>query len=103
MFCPQCGREVCDNAAVCVGCGMSLANVSKKGEGKVSAGWWWLGFLIPLAGLLVWIFCHDTEPIKAKKAGIGAIIGTVVSVVLAVLLTLLPVLLFIFMETTYYY
>ena len=85
MYCRYCGKEISDLAAVCVHCGQSVNKPTQTSEGHVSAGWWWLGFLIPLAGFLIWIFSHETEPIKAKKAGIGAIVGTVVSIVSAVL------------------
>ena len=67
MFCPNCGKEISDLAAVCVGCGRNLEGVHPKNEKRAGAGWWWLGFLIPMAGILIWIFCHDTEPKKAKK------------------------------------
>ena len=85
MFCKYCGKEISDLASVCIHCGQSVNKPVQTKEGHVSAGWWWLGFLIPMAGLLVWIFCHDNEPKKAKKAGIGAIVGAVTSVVLFVL------------------
>ena len=85
MFCSNCGREIDDKAVVCVGCGASVKNMKIKNS-KASAGWWWLGFLIPLAGLLVWICCNDSDPAKAKKAGIGALVGFIVSVVLGVIM-----------------
>ncbi len=89
MFCQNCGKEIPDNAYVCLGCGKTVSNSNKVNEGNVSAGWWWLGFLIPIAGLLIWIFCNDNEPIKAKKAGMGALIGTIVGVVATVLIYIL--------------
>ncbi len=37
MYCPYCGKEVVDDAVVCVGCGRSLQRVSvKAGQGNVS-------------------------------------------------------------------
>ena len=86
MFCSNCGREIDDKAVVCVGCGASVKNMKSMSanNAKASAGWWWLGFLIPLAGLLVFICCNDSNPAKAKKAGIGALVGFIVSVVLSI-------------------
>ena len=83
MYCIHCGQLIDDRAAVCVHCGQTVTKL--RPEGKVSCGWWWLGFLVPLAGLLIFIFSHDTEPIKAKKAGWGALIGTILSVALVAL------------------
>ncbi len=88
MYCVHCGHQIADEAAVCIHCGRAVTKL-RKSEGHVSCGWWWLGFLIPLAGLLVFIFSHDTEPIKAKKAGWGALIGVIASVVLVVLVYVL--------------
>ena len=85
MFCPNCGKEIDPKASVCLGCGVSVSRMIKHPEGKVSAGWWWLGFLLPIAGLFVWLFCNDTEPLKAKKAGWGALVSVIVSVAIVIL------------------
>jgi len=86
MFCPRCGRQMDDRAAVCLSCGKSLTGTAQpKEEGHVSAGWWWLGFFVPIAGLFLWIFCQENEPKKARKAGWGALIGTILSIVFMVL------------------
>ena len=86
MFCPNCGREINPNASVCLGCGVSVDKLVKKESGSAGAGWWWLGFFIPLAGLLVYMFCQDTEPARAKKAGKGALTGFILSIALTILL-----------------
>ncbi len=83
MFCSKCGKELSDKAAVCVGCG---ANVKQSViEDSAGCGWWWIGFLVPIAGLLIWITCNDNQPKRAKKAGIGALVGVILSVVLVVM------------------
>ena len=84
MYCNHCGKEVADVASVCIHCGKSL-NKTRVDDSKAGWGWWWIGFLIPLAGLLIYIFCQDDAPNKARKAGIGAIVGAIVMVVLLVL------------------
>lgn len=89
MFCPRCGKEIMQGSDVCFGCGIMLDKVIKAPLKRVSAGWWWLGFFLPLVGLLLWIFLNDSEPAKAKKCGWGAIIGVIVSVALVVLYYLL--------------
>lgn len=40
-----------------------------------SIGWGFLGFCIPLVGLILFLVWKDSKPLSAKKAGIGAIIG----------------------------
>lgn len=85
MFCPNCGKEISDIASICVNCGAKVSSPAQKVEDNPSCGWWWLGFFVPLAGLLVWLTCQDNQPVKAKKAGIGAIIGTITAAVLVVL------------------
>lgn len=95
MFCSNCGREVSDQAVVCVGCGADVKKQRITDSG--SAGWWWLGFLIPLAGFLVWLTCNDTQPKRAKKAGIGALVGVIVSAVLVVLVYVLWIVLIVFL------
>ncbi len=50
-----------------------------------------LGFLIPLAGFIMWVAWNDQMPQKARSAGKGALIGfityavvTVVSIIIIV-------------------
>ena len=94
MHCPHCGWHMDDRAAVCLSCGKSLTRkASPKEEGHVSAGWWWLGFLIPLAGLLIWVLCKDSTPIRAKKAGKGALTSVIVSIVCSVVFTVVYIVL----------
>ena len=84
MYCTNCGREIDDNAAVCVGCGHSVA---KKGEKDApSKGFAILGFFIPIVGLILYLVYERTCPLKAKSAGKGALIGFIVSIILSVLL-----------------
>ena len=101
MICPNCGYDADDKAAVCLGCGMNLERTKKSDKKKVGAGWWWLGFFIPVAGILIWAICRDEEPRKAKRAGIGAICGIITGVLLYLLITLLPLLLLL-LETPIY-
>ena len=88
MFCPFCGRQIADNAYICVNCGNKVEHVSaaRRAGDTGSIGWWWLGFLVPLAGLLIWLFGRDSTPNNARRAGIGALVGFIVSIVSIVLL-----------------
>lgn len=93
MYCKNCNKEISDKAAICIGCGAEVKQpVVKDGGG---AGWWWLGFLVPVAGLLIWVTCNDNQPNRAKKAGIGALVGAITSAVLVILVYVLWFLLMI--------
>ena len=79
-----------ENAAVCLNCGKYVTHVTKqKPNDSTSAGWWWLGFLFPFIGFILWLVWTDSTPIRAKKAGTGALTGIIVSVVLVVLFYIL--------------
>ena len=84
MYCTKCGKQIDDKAVICVGCGSRVEET--KVEKKPSALWWWLGFLIPIVGLIMWGVLRDSEPKKAKLLGMGALIGFITSIVLTVLI-----------------
>lgn len=87
MFCPYCGKEINENAAVCLGCGRSVKNIRKPAEqDSNSVGWWWLGFFFPLIGFILWIVWTGNTPLRAKRVGWGALVGAIVSVVLVILI-----------------
>jgi len=50
-----------------------------------SGGFAFLGFLIPLVGLILFLVWKDQTPLKAKSAGKGALIGVIVSFVLLII------------------
>ena len=87
MFCPYCGKEINDNADICLGCGRSVSNVKKAScKDSNSVGWWWLGFFFPFVGLILWLVWTGSTPMRAKRTGWGALVGAIVSVVLSILL-----------------
>lgn len=76
MFCRNCGKEVNDNAVVCLNCGAAVKPPSSR-YGP-------LGFLLsvacfaaPIIGLVLYLTWKDEMPQKAKQAGIWAIAGFV--------------------------
>lgn len=87
MYCSNCGKEVNEQAAVCLNCGYALNNSQNKNpvEDKVSVGLVILAVLIPLFGFIYWPLKHSETPKKARACGIAAIISVVVSFVLSIL------------------
>lgn len=88
MFCSKCGKEIPDEAVVCVHCGCATENSTKaiaNKDDKSSFGFALLGFFIPLIGLILWLVWKNETPLKAKSAGKGALTGFIVSVVFYIL------------------
>ncbi|MDO4487808.1 MAG: zinc ribbon domain-containing protein, partial [Eubacteriales bacterium] len=48
-------------------------------------GWGFLGFCIPIVGLILFLVWKDTKPRTAKAAGKGALISVIVAVVFYIL------------------
>ena len=87
MFCTKCGKEVNDEAVVCVHCGCAISNnkpATKNGDAP-STAFAVLGFFIPLVGLILYLVNKDTYPQKANSAGKGALIGFIVSIVFSII------------------
>lgn len=83
-YCPNCGKEVDPKAVVCPNCGVALPapvtnnQVVNAQSDTGSVGWAFLGFFIPIVGLILYIIWRNSEPNNAKKAGLGALISVIV-------------------------
>ena len=84
-FCSKCGKEIHDDAVVCVNCGCSVANGLVEADDAPNTGFAVLGFFVPIVGLVLYLINKDKSPKKAKSAGKGALAGVITSVVLSVL------------------
>jgi hypothetical protein len=81
-YCTKCGKEIDDEAIICVNCGCSTTPTKKNVEpDSDSVGWGFLGFFIPLVGLILWLVWKDEAPKKAKSLGIGALVSVCIDVV----------------------
>jgi len=92
MFCPNCGKEVSDLAAVCVNCGTTLKNntqIAKAGNDEVSVGLCIISFFIPIIGLIIWGTSASTTPKKAKACGISALVPIALYILYIIFCTLL--------------
>ena len=87
MFCKNCGKEILDEAVICVHCGCSTQGKTAvdNTSDAPSTGMAVLGFFIPLAGLIIWLINKDTKPLMAKSAGKGAFIGFIISIVFSII------------------
>ena len=77
-FCMQCGIQLVDQAIVCPNCGRAQNVVNPEDSG----GFWWgfLGFCIPLIGLILYAIWIDRAPLRAKSVGKGALIGVLLPI-----------------------
>ena len=118
MFCPNCGNNCPDNVNTCPNCGGALVQPQQAPQQQApygqqpygqqqapygqqpygynnapvdngSIGWGFLGFCVPLVGLILFLVWKDSKPLSAKKAGIGALIAVGVSMVSSILLSVL--------------
>lgn len=92
MICNNCGKEIDNRSNVCVYCGASTNNMNNQGGYNVSnnvsnptdsgnIGWCFLGFCVPIAGLVLFLVWKDQKPLSAKKAGLGALISVIAGVI----------------------
>lgn len=89
-YCGHCGKEIMSEAVICPHCGCPTENYKGIQEQDVpSTGLNVLSFLIPLAGLVIYLIDRERMPQRARAAGKWALIGMVVCVVLVLLYTIL--------------
>lgn len=89
MFCQNCGKEINDQAVICVGCGNQVKPVIQSSAAAPSpvldvpsGGLNVLSFFFPLIGLILYLVWLEKTPIKAKKIGKWALIGVILNVVI---------------------
>lgn len=84
-FCSKCGKELCDEAIICTGCGCSVEGTQGESDNdKISVGLCILAALIPLFGLIYWAIKHKEKPTRAKACGITALISWGIGIVLTI-------------------
>ena len=93
MKCPNCGSENDSNSRFCNNCGSELNNLNNantqtnnvnKKESVI--GWGFLGFIIPIVGIILFFVWKKSNPRKSKASGIGALISIVIGIVATVVL-----------------
>lgn len=92
MFCQKCGKEVNDEAVVCIHCGCAIGNsrkaVANGGADEINPGFMILSILIPLVGIILWPVKHKETPKAAKAYGLAGIISFIVSYIVVFALML---------------
>lgn len=93
MYCKECGTVIEDNAVFCSNCGKRVKEVNGVNtEGSISnddsesIGFAIAGFLVPIAGFVLWLIERKERPKKAKSAGIGALVRLGINFVVTVIL-----------------
>jgi len=87
MFCEKCGKEVLDEAVVCVHCGCSLKSTNESNinneplDGVVQV----VSFCFPIVGGILWLVHKNSAPQKSKDACNAALWGIGVSFVINIL------------------
>ena len=81
MFCKNCGKEIDDNAAVCIHCGVAT-NSTPAVVDNGGFGWGLLGCCIPIVGLILFLVWKDTKPKTSNAAGIGALVSVGIYILL---------------------
>ena len=77
-YCQHCGKELNDDAVVCVGCGRA---VSAQYKDKPSFWMNFLAFLFPIVGWIYWGVTRDRTPKKAKSACKWAWISFIIGII----------------------
>ena len=83
-YCTHCGKEINEEAVMCVHCGCSTKPEREKEPDSDNIGWGFLGFFVPLVGFILWLMWKDEAPKKAKNLGIGALVSVCIVVVGAI-------------------
>ena len=73
-YCPHCGAPLAQGARSCAVCGCD------RGD-EASWGYFFLGFFVPVAGLILYLVWKQSSPQKALSAGKGALTAVVLSVI----------------------
>lgn len=91
-YCTKCGKEIMDDAVICTGCGCAQEVTTAKNDiDSSSVGFALLGFFIPIVGLILYFVWKESQPLKAKSAGKGALIGFCVSIISSIFVAIVGV------------
>lgn len=89
-YCQHCRGEIHRDAEVCIHCGRTIQyrhHNSTLSSIKDEGGFLWglLGFLVPVAGLVIYLIWKDERPNNAKAAGLGALVNVGIGVAIFII------------------
>lgn len=101
MKCKNCGNDISNGVKFCTNCGTRVeelesvensfnSNVNTNNSGA-EIGWGFLGFFLPIVGLILFLVWKDSKPSSSKASGIGALVGFCVSFVICIIMILLVI------------
>lgn len=90
VHCRECGEMISESAPTCPKCGAKQnigtgLNVKADDFKAGSTGLKVLSFLIPIAGLILFLVKGKEEPMAAKSYGLWALAGFVLAVLLTII------------------
>ena len=88
MYCRNCGKEVNENAVVCIHCGCSIEQKklqTKNVESKKTLGVV-LGLFLGLIGLIIGVCCYQSDSYERETFMKGWVKGFVISIIIAVVI-----------------
>ncbi len=91
MYCKRCGAQINDEAVICPKCGCSTGNTKVSPDDAPSGGFAFLGFLIPILGLILYLVWKPEYPMRAHSVGKGALIGFITTLALSILMPIIGV------------
>lgn len=82
-YCVNCGSEISNNE-ICPICGVNEDVRSNQSQPYDQGGalYFLIGFIIPIVGVILFIFWNNTKPKSAKLAGIGALLSVPFAVII---------------------
>ncbi len=91
MYCKHCGKEVKEEAYVCLNCGCKIHDEKNESsmEDTGNIGWGFLGFFVPIVGLILYLLWKNDCPKNSKMAGKGALINVILSVIIFIIYLIL--------------
>jgi len=88
-YCPNCGTQVKENQNICQNCGENInfnQPETQPEEMGSTIGYAVLGFVIPLAGLILFLIWMEEKPKASRSAGLGALLNVITSVLGSILI-----------------
>ena len=92
-YCSKCGTEVDFDTQYCPKCGAPQSTSSYQPapqrptdpHDSGSIGWFILGFLVTIVGLILYLVWINDRPKDAKMAGLGALVGFLIGIVFSII------------------